>query len=252
MLKTAVIISILALSLVGSGCSKKKKKKTTPEGARASTSRKAPRSRRIRVVHSKNVTLLKCQQEEGGRVVTYDLDRDRKVTIDMWKVYRKDGTVSCREMDLNFDGKRDQIVFYYGDGASPREIWQDQDFDGKFDIVLHLRADRSLAQVELDTNSDGKMDTWKHYRLNADKKNNVFRVARDRDHDGYKDYWERYDENGNIEEVSWNDEGSKDEKPKYWLSSPAKMSEDVPEEKTKQPEEKKPTKKKGKPGRGED
>lgn len=252
-LTIAVLFAATALGF-SAGCSKKKKKKTTPTaGKTKSRTRKIPRARRVRIVTKGKVRLLKCSKPSGGRVVRYDLDRDRKVRVDMWKVYRGDGTLACREMDLNFDGKRDQVVQYYANGKDPMKLWQDQDFDGKFELVMYVRPDSTLSRVEMDTDSDGRLDLWKVYRLNSDKNNKVFRVMRDRDNDGYKDYWERYDENGNIEEVSWTDKGAKDEKPRYWLSRPAPLPAETAKEPTKEPATGTGKAKKGKPEeRGED
>ena len=224
-----------------SGCDKKKKK-TTPEGKKKAQKR-GPKFK-MTVVNKKNVTLIKCQKPTGGKVITFDINRDKAKNIDIWKVYRKNGSLACREMDLNFDNKRDLVIEYYRNGVDRRVMWQDQDFDGKFDIVMHLRPDGTLEKTEMDTNSDGKIDLWKSYRINRDKDNVVFKVVRDRDYDGFKDYWERYDESGTIDEVSWTDSGDNTEKPKYWLSNPTPNEEGVPKEETKAPEEKKDDKKK--------
>lgn len=223
------------------GCDKKKKK-TTPKNKKAA-GKTGPKFK-MTVVHKKNVSLIKCQKPTDGKIITFDINRDKKKNIDIWKVYRKDGSLSCREMDLNYDNKRDLVIEYYKNGVSRRVMWQDQDFDGKFDIVMHLRPDGSLEKTEMDTNSDGKIDLWKSYRINRDKDNVTFKVTRDRDYDGYKDYWERYDESGTIDEVSWTDSGDASEKPKYWLSNPTPHEEGVQKEETKTPKKKKDEKKK--------
>ncbi len=212
-----LLLTSVAL-LYATGCSKSKKKKTTPDTQK--TEQTGPRFQ-LSVVQGDESSLLRCKVPEGGRLVTFDINRDKDKNIDIWKVFRADGTLACREMDLNFDGSRDLIIKYYDNGRDPRVIWQDQDFNGKFDIVLYIRPDGTLEKTEMDTNSDGKIDLWKEYRINRDKENVVFSVTRDLDHDGYKDYWERYDENGVIDEISWTDSGDTSEKPRYWMTNPA-------------------------------
>ena len=220
-----VVVGALAFLVAGGACSKKKTK-TTPKGGPVKI-KKGPRFE-MKVVYKKGAKLLVCEVPSGGKMVTYDINRDKHENIDIWKVFRKDGSVACREQDMNFDGKRDLVIKYYNNGAR-REIWLDEDWDGKFDLIMHLRPDGTLARVEMDTNSDGKIDTWKRYRLNKDNKNVAYTVVRDRDYDGYRDYWERYDENGNIDEISWTDEGDQNEKPKYWLSNPTQDEETAAE-----------------------
>lgn len=220
-----------------SGCDKSKKGKTTPKSDKKAQ-QTGPKFK-LSVVNKGDVKLLKCKIPQDGKVVTFDIDRDKEKNIDIWKVFRKDGSLACREMDLNYDGKRDLIIEYYDNGKDPKQMWQDQDFNGHFDIVLHLRPNGTLEKTEMDTNSDGKIDLWKKYRINRDKENVVFSVIRDRDHDGYKDYWERYDESGTIDEVSWTDSGDTSEKPKYWKTNPSPGENSSEKEETKIPEEKK-------------
>ncbi len=232
-MRRGFLLVVASLALVGMGaCSKKKKQKTTPKAGQVKA-RRGPRFM-LSVVRKKGAKTLVCEVPEGGKLVTYDLNRDPKQQIDIWKVFRADGTVACREQDLNFDGKRDLVVKYYKTGAR-REVWLDTDWNGKFDLVMYLRPDGTLDRVEMDTNGDGKIDVWKRYRMNKENVNVPYTVARDRDYDGYRDYWERYDEKGRIDEVSWTDEGATDEKPKYWLSRPAEI--EAKKEPTSEPRE---------------
>jgi hypothetical protein len=223
----------LSLASTWAACDKDKKKKTTPKAGKKSE--KTGPKFKLTALHGRKVSLIKCKKPTGGKIVVFDINRDPKKDIDIWKVFRKNGSLACREMDMNYDGKRDLVIEYYRNGLDRKTMWQDQDFDGKFDIVLHLRPDGSLEKTEMDTNSDGKIDLWKSYRINRDKNNVVFKVVRDRDFDGYRDYWERYDESGTIDEVSWTDSGDKSENPRYWLSNPTPHESGVPKEETKEP-----------------
>ncbi|MCD6498101.1 MAG: hypothetical protein J7M25_07335 [Deltaproteobacteria bacterium] len=244
-------LAVIALVAGQSACTKKTSK-TTPKSGKTKDA-KGPRFQ-LTVVHKKGGDkLVVCKTQPGWKVITYDINRDLKKNIDIWKVFRDDGSLACREMDMDFDGKRDLAVKYYKNGDR-REIWEDVDRDGQFDLIMHLRPDGTLERVEMDTNSDGKIDVWKRYRLNKDHNNVPYMVIRDRDYDGYRDYWERYDDKGGIDEISWTDPGAQNEKPKYWLSNPsqeeegvAKESTSIPKAPAKSTQKQKP---KGKPTRG--
>jgi hypothetical protein len=243
-----IMVGLAGVMSVGwAACDKKKKKKTTPNEKKSA--RKGPRFK-LTALHGQKVSLIKCKKPTDGKVVVFDINRDAKKNPDIWKVFRKNGTLACREMDMNYDGKRDLVIQYYRNGLDRQTMWQDQDFDGKFELVMYLRPDGTLEKTEMDTNSDGKIDVWKSYRINRDKDNVVFKIVQDRDYDGYRDYWERYDESGTIDEVSWTDSGDQSEKPRYWLSNPTPHETGVPKEKTKEPsgKEKKEGKKKARSG----
>lgn len=72
------------------------------------------------------------------------------------------GTVlSCREVDLNGDGRKDTLVYYDPAGRKLREEF-DQDYDGRADLKAYYEEGR-LARQELDVNSDGKVDLVQHF-----------------------------------------------------------------------------------------
>lgn len=80
---------------------------------------------------------------------------------DVARIYQKDGssgqaTLSCREVDLNGDGRKDMLVFFAADGKKLREEF-DQDYDGLAD-VKSFYEDGVLVRQELDINYDGKAD----------------------------------------------------------------------------------------------
>lgn len=72
------------------------------------------------------------------------------------------GTVlSCREVDLNGDGRKDTLVYYDPSGRKLREEF-DQDYDGRADLKAYYEEGR-LARQELDVNADGKADLIQHF-----------------------------------------------------------------------------------------
>lgn len=215
---------LLTLSVGGltTGCDEKnKKKKTTPK------ERVRPRAQGSVQVSSKGAKLLKCKQTEGTRIVTLDLNRDKK--RDRWLLIAdKDGRKVCHEMDTDYDGKRDLSITYYDDGVTKRRIWWDVDYDGYWDQVMYNRPDGTKERVEIrpyapqpEERKAGEWNptVWKYYRVVKGKGTVIDRIEMDKDRNGYKDYWERY-ENGKLAEVSWADPGDTDEKPKHWIESP--------------------------------
>jgi hypothetical protein len=90
-----------------------------------------------------NVDRAKCD-EKGKNVVTADTNQDQKP--DVWKFYQsidiggqKTEVLTCKEVDLNHDGKID-LVYYYDDKGSQITMDEaDLDFDGKFDITRYSR-----------------------------------------------------------------------------------------------------------------
>ena len=69
--------------------------------------------------------------------------------------------LTCKEVDLNFDGKKDIWVYYENSGNITNEEF-DLDFDGKIDLWIY-RQNNKIVRQELDTNFDGKPDIWKFY-----------------------------------------------------------------------------------------
>jgi hypothetical protein len=81
---------------------------------------------------------------------------------DVARVYKRSAeaggpaVLSCREVDLDGDGRKDVVVYYEPDGRKLREEF-DQDYDGIAD-VKSFYAQGQLVRQELDTNHDGKAD----------------------------------------------------------------------------------------------
>lgn len=222
-MKHYLLIGLAAgLSLaIATGCSKKKPERTTPRARSAATA-----SGRSVQVSAKGAKMLKCRARAGTRIVTLDLNRDKK--RDRWILMdTKTGRKLCHEMDTDYDGKRDLSIAYFDDGITPRVIWWDLDYDGVFDQVLYNRPDGSKKRVEIrpyppkpsERGKGWKPTIWKYYRTYKGKGAVIDHIEMDKDRNGYKDYWERY-EDGRLSEVSWANPGDTDEKPKHWIEAP--------------------------------
>jgi len=64
------------------------------------------------------------------------------------------------------------------DRVEPRDL----DGDGKVEQVAHLDQGGNITQLEVDSNGDGKMDTFQYYKNEI-----VVRLERDTDYDGHID-----------------------------------------------------------------
>ena len=150
------------------------------------------------------VDLARCDQS-GKRVQTLDTNGDGKP--DVWKLYQiqqQNGqdvdVLTCKQVDLNHDGKVDELVVFNDGGTRVMEKF-DLDFDGKFDVTVYYEGGHRVRE-ELDTNYDGKPDVWKYYE--GDK---LVRVELDRDHNGRVDQWE-YFEGGKLDRIGYDETGS--------------------------------------------
>jgi hypothetical protein len=159
--------------------------------------------------------LSRCKTA-GKRVVKLDLNRDKQP--DVWKLYasRMEGgskveALTCKEIDLNFDGRKD-IWIYYDDSGDRKMEEMDLDFDGRVDMVTFRRGGKVIRQ-ELDTNYDSKPDIWKYYEEEV-----LTRVDRDSNNDGRVDFWEYY-ESGQLDRVGYDKDG--DGKVDAWDRAPA-------------------------------
>ncbi|MFH2010351.1 MAG: hypothetical protein ABI333_27380 [bacterium] len=210
--------ALALLFAAGLSACEKDKKKTTPD----------PEERRAAsvVMSSKGAKMAKCKRTSDSRMVTLDLNRDKK--RDRWLLLDAGNRKICHEMDTDFDGNPDISITYFNDGLTPRVVWWDLDYDGTWDQVMYNRPDGTKERVEIrpyPTSPKEKKSTewkplvWKYYRNIKGRGTIVDRIEMDKDRNGYKDYWERY-EDGKLREVSWANAGDTDEKPKHWIESP--------------------------------
>ena len=156
---------------------------------------------------------------ENSQVIEYDTSGDS--IPDVRKIYTRVGDLDnyrlipqCREVDLNGDGTKDIVRHYNEDGkAFFEEI--DRDFDGTMEEVIFFE-DRCVVSQEIDAlGHDGQVDTKIYYkdgkpiRIERDTANqssanewkptqwehieadHTIRVGTDVDHDGTVDRWDR-------------------------------------------------------------
>ena len=142
-------------------------------------------------------------KSEGKQIVGADTNLDKKP--DVWKYYVANGSgsqvMTCKQVDLNHDGKVD-ITYYYDDTGLQSVLEEfDLDFDGRTDLTVYYGNGKKVRE-ELDTNYDNRSDLWKFYE---DEK--LVRVERDSDYNGRVDQWEYY-ENGRLDRIGYDTAGS--------------------------------------------
>jgi hypothetical protein len=152
-----------------------------------------------------NVDRTKCD-EKGKNVITADTNLDQKP--DVWKFYQtvdvggqKTEILTCKEVDLNHDGKVDLVSYYDDKGAQITMDEADADFDGKFDVTRYFVNGKKVRE-ELDTNFDQKPDVWQYFE---DEK--LVRQERDTNGDGKVDEWEYY-EGGKLDRIGYDTTGT--------------------------------------------
>jgi hypothetical protein len=93
--------------------------------------------------------------------------------------------LACREVDTNLDGLFDVVRTYDDLGESAHEA-VDSDYDGKFD-TWHTFASGRIAKTQVDTNGDGRPNETRYYI-----RGKISRIQRDTNGDGEVDVWEVY------------------------------------------------------------
>jgi hypothetical protein len=139
----------------------------------------------------------------GKQVMEADTNLDKKP--DVWKYFVANGqgaqVMTCKQVDLNHDGKVD-IIYYYDDTGAQSNLEEfDLDFDGRIDLTVYYSNGKKIRE-ELDTNYDGQSDLWKFYE---DEK--LVRIERDSDYNARVDQWEFY-EGGKLDRIGYDTSGS--------------------------------------------
>ena len=175
----AKLAKLAALCVVLVACGSKKAKTTSPKD------------------NTTDMTIPKVDptlcDTSGKNVVTYDLNKDNRP--DVWRLYKTEdegGTkiefLTCKQVDVNRDGKKDWVVAYNRKG-NPLFERSDKDYDGKWDTsAIYDTKLAILAEVERDTDFDGAMDVKEYY----DTAGALSSVRHDRNRDGQPDKWEQY------------------------------------------------------------
>ena len=190
--------SLIACVVAAAACGGSKKNAKNPTelaGAAGGADLKIP-----------NVDGSLCDAKER-KVATFDLNQDGKA--DVWKLYRNlssdKGTelerLSCKQVDLDHDGRKDYVVQYDEQGAMLVEDF-DFDFDGRFDARHHY--DKKNGQKYLIERVSGfaqRPDMWEKY----DATEKLESVRRDRNADGKPDYWEQYTA-GSLDKILYDDD----------------------------------------------
>jgi len=147
----------------------------------------------------------KCS-ETGKNVVTADTNRDQKP--DVWKYFQtidvggqKTDVLTCKQVDLNYDGKIDLVTYYDDKGSQITMDEADLDFDGKFDITVFYVNGKKVRE-ELDTNFNQRADVWKYY-----ENEKLVRIERDTNGDGKVDEWQYY-EGGKLDRIGYDSTGT--------------------------------------------
>jgi hypothetical protein len=156
-------------------------------------------------LHIPTVNPSLCDPKDK-KVVLFDLNQDGKP--DMWKLLAekeergtKVDVLTCKEVDLNHDGKKDYVAQYDEAGNLILEEY-DFDFDGHFDARIHYdkKTGKKFA-VERMTGFNDEPDVWEKY--GPDEK--LETVRRDRNLDGKPDYWEQY-QGGVLDKILYDDD----------------------------------------------
>jgi hypothetical protein len=143
--------------------------------------------------------------DHGKQVITADTNGDGKP--DVIKLFtlgelngQKVQQLSCRQVDLNHDGKMD-IIYSYNDAGLIIGEEFDLDFDGKFDERVYYQ-DGKKVRMERDMDGDGRPDYVEFYEGGR-----LVRVERDSNGDGRPDEWQYY-ENGKLDRIGIDTTGS--------------------------------------------
>lgn len=197
---SCVVAASAALGL-GLGCGSKNKKATQdPDEVQGDTSAQ---------VSKIDPTLCEA---EGKEVENYDLNDDGRP--DVWKLYKlakeKGGTsrvLTCKQADLNFDGKKDYVVAF-NDAAGIMFEKFDLDFQQGFDAFYKYEevegenAKSLLYEVQRDSNFDGKYDIIEKYDTETGM---IAEVQRDTNGDLKPDVWEQFDK-GTLVAILYDDD----------------------------------------------
>ncbi|GEM_PF-2633063 len=190
----ASIAHVLVLSFSACACAatENRRAQLAEDPGVAETPPKAPKMQGLRV------DAIRCETA-GKRVDQLDLNHDNRA--DLITITSPDGAgaaLSCKQADLNFDGRLD-AYFHYGVRGLEREQF-DLDFDGRIDAGRTYDGD-TLTLDEQDLNHDGFVDAWRRY-----EKGKLVRIENDRDADGRADMF-TYFVGGLVDRIGYDVDG---------------------------------------------
>ncbi len=210
----------LALSLVACGGASKGKGATNVAGIDSTDGLTVPR-----------VDPSLCDTK-GKKVTTFDLNHDNKP--DVWKLFAtadEGGTtveiLTCKQVDLDHDGKKDYVQTYTRTGELLAEEF-DFTFEGEMDAREHYdKKTGKIYLIERDSDHDKKPDVWEKY----DEEGRLESVRRDRNADGKPDLWEQY-KKGELLAILYDDDfDNKVDRKDELKTEPAKEAKPETEEK---------------------
>lgn len=143
--------------------------------------------------------------DRGKQVVSLDANGDgRPDVVKLFIPSTQDGKqvqqLSCKQTDLDFDGKMD-LIQYYGPSG---ELFMDEysmNYSGKFNGRTFFQESKKV-RAEKDMNFDDKPDYFEFYEGGK-----LVRIERDRNADGKIDEWQYY-ENGRLDRIGYDTTGA--------------------------------------------
>ncbi len=112
-----------------------------------------------------------------------EVDVNSDGTIDIVRLYNKQGTPTKEKLDVDLDGKFDTINYYDNGDLVKKEHLSD---DASRVVETKYYSDGKIVRVEKDTNNDNKPDYWEFYEQGT-----LDRIGRDLNADGKADTWTR-------------------------------------------------------------
>lgn len=167
---------------------------------------------------------------KGKKITTFDLNHDNQP--DVWKLYAtadEGGTtveiLTCKQVDLDHDGKKDYVQTYSRTGEILAEEF-DFTFEGSMDAREHYdRKTGKIYLIERDTDHDKQPDVWEKY----DSEGRMESVRRDRNADGKPDLWEQY-KDGELLAILYDDDFDNKVDRKDEITSAKPPAEETPPE----------------------
>lgn len=117
------------------------------------------------------------------RLERKEIDINHDTRLDVIQLFDESGRLREERLDLDFDGRFDEVVIYADGVLDHKQV--DLDFDGRPDVFKYYEGDR-LVRIEADRSLDGRIDTWEYYEGGE-----LDRIGFDTDLDGRADKWER-------------------------------------------------------------
>ncbi len=161
------------------------------------------------------------------RADTFDLNRDGRP--DVWKIFKRTAqgdtrveVMSCKQVDLDHDGRKDYVVAYTDKGAMTYEQF-DFDFDGRFDALYQYDEARAeLVEIQRDSDFDGRFDLLEVYGEGG----GLTSIKRDRNADGEPDLWEQYVD-GTLVAILYDDDFDRRVDRREEVAQPSPLIEDL-------------------------